>query len=77
MPDLRVRWFSVVHLVDSHDELFDSKGVRKQSVFSCLAIIGDASLKLSSSSSYYENCTVSLQECHTCQICTWCDITPV
>merc|ERR1719239_971535 len=48
-PGLGVGGLGGVHLVDGHDELLHTQGVGKQSVLPGLSILGDTSLKLSSS----------------------------
>ena len=49
-----------VHLVDGDDELLDTKGVGKKSVLTGLAILGDTSLELTSTSGNDENSTIGL-----------------
>jgi len=49
-----------VHLVDSNDELLNTKGVGKESVLTGLSILGDTSLELTSSTSNDENGAISL-----------------
>ena len=49
-----------VHLVDSDNDLPHTKGVGKKGVFTSLAILGDTSFKLTSTSSNDENSAVSL-----------------
>lgn len=49
-----------VHLVDGDDELLDTKGVGKKGVLTGLAILGDTSLELTSTSGNDENGTISL-----------------
>jgi hypothetical protein len=49
-----------VHLVDSNDKLLDTEGVSEQSVLTSLAILGDTSLELTSTSGNDENGTISL-----------------
>ena len=43
---LRVWWLSGVHLVDTNDELLDTKGEGEESVLTGLAVLGDTSLEL-------------------------------
>ena len=50
-----------VHLVDGDDELLDTKSVGEKSVLTSLAILGDTSLELTSTSSNDENSAVSLR----------------
>lgn len=50
-----------VHLVDGDDELLDTEGVGKKGVLTGLAILGDTSLELTSTSSNDENGAVSLR----------------
>jgi len=49
-----------VHLVDSNDELLNTKGVGKKGVLTGLAILRDTSLELTSSTSNDENGAISL-----------------
>lgn len=49
-----------VHLVDGNDELLDTEGEGKESVLAGLAILGDTSLELTSTSGNDENGAVSL-----------------
>jgi len=49
-----------VHLVDSNNELLDTKSVGKQSMLTSLTILGDTSLELTSTSSNDENGAISL-----------------
>ncbi len=51
---------SSVHLVDSHNKLADTKSEGQKGVLASLAILGDTSLELTSTSSNDENSTVSL-----------------
>ena len=50
-----------VHLVDSDDELLDTKRVGKESVLTGLAILGDTSLELTRATSNDQNSAVGLQ----------------
>jgi len=50
-----------VHLVDGHDELSDTKGEGKKSVFTGLTILGDTSLEFTSTSGNDEDSTISLR----------------
>ena len=52
--------FSGVHLVNGDDELLDTEGVGEESVLTSLAILGDTSLELTSTSSNDENGAISL-----------------
>lgn len=52
--------FGCVHLVDGDDELLDTQGVGKQSVLTCLAILGDTSFEFTSTSSDDENSAIGL-----------------
>jgi hypothetical protein len=47
-PRLAVRRLSGVHLIHTNDELLDTQGVGEQSVLSGLSVLGDTSLKLTS-----------------------------
>ncbi|KAH3661722.1 hypothetical protein OGAPHI_005900 [Ogataea philodendri] len=49
-----------VHLVDSNNQLSDTKGESKQSVLSGLTILGDTSLELTGTTSNNQDSTVSL-----------------
>ena len=49
-----------VHLVDGNDELLDTEGEGKESVLAGLAILGDTSLELTSTSGNDEDGAVSL-----------------
>jgi len=49
-----------VHLVDGDDELLDTQGVGEQSVLTGLAILGDTSLELTSTSGDDENSAIGL-----------------
>jgi len=49
-----------VHLVDSDDELLDTKGVSEQSVLTSLTILGDTSLELTGTGGDDENGAISL-----------------
>lgn len=49
-----------VHLVDGDDELLDTEGVGEESVLTGLAILGDASLELTSTGGNDENSAVGL-----------------
>jgi len=50
-----------VHLVDGNDELLDTESVGKESVLTSLAILGDTSLELTSTSGNDENGTIGLR----------------
>lgn len=49
-----------VHLVDSNDELLNTEGVGEESVLTSLAILGDTSLELTSTSGNDENGAIGL-----------------
>jgi hypothetical protein len=49
-----------VHLVDGNDELLDTEGVGEESVLTGLAILGDTSLELTSTSGNDENSAIGL-----------------
>ena len=49
-----------VHLVDGNDELPDTEGEGKESVFTGLAILGDTSLELTPTTSNDKDSTISL-----------------
>ena len=59
-PGLGVGRLGGVHLVDSNDQLLDTKGVGKEGVLPGLAVLGDASLELTSSRGNDEHSAVSL-----------------
>jgi len=50
-----------VHLVHSNDELTDTESKRQESVFTSLTILGNTSLKFTSTSGNYKNGTISLR----------------
>ena len=52
----------VVHLVDPNDELLHTQSVGQHGVFSCLALLGDTSFKLSGTGSHNQHSTVSLSD---------------
>merc|ERR1719449_58652 len=60
-PGLAVGRLGGVHLVTGNNELLDTKGVGKQSMFSGLTILGDPSLELTSSRGNDQDTTVSLR----------------
>ena len=49
-----------VHLVDGDDELTDTEGEGEEGVFTGLAILGDTSLELTSTTGDDEDSTISL-----------------
>ena len=49
-----------VHLVDGDDELPDTEGEGKEGVLASLAILGDTSLELTSTTGNDEDSTISL-----------------
>jgi len=55
-----VFWFGVVHLVDTDDQLFDTKGESQQSVFSGLTVLGDTSFKFTNTSGDDEDGAIGL-----------------
>merc|ERR1719275_276373 len=59
-PGLGVGGLGGVHLVDGHNELLHTQGVGQQSMLPGLSVLGDTSLKLSSSRGNDEDTTVSL-----------------
>ena len=59
-PGLAVGRLGGVHLVTGNDELLDTKGVGKESVFSGLSVLGDTSLELTGAGGDDENSTISL-----------------
>ena len=60
-PGLAVGGLGGVHLVASHDELLDTKGVGQQSVLPGLTVLGDTGLELSGSGGDDQDSAVSLQ----------------
>jgi len=50
-----------VHLVDSNDELTDTQGEGKKSVFTSLTILGDTSFEFTSTTGNNKNSTISLR----------------
>merc|ERR1712012_662745 len=60
-PGLAVGRLGRVHLVTGNNELLDTKGVGKESVFSGLTVLGDTSLELSSSGGDDQDSAVSLR----------------
>lgn len=58
---LAVGWFGGVHLVNTNNELFHTKGEGQESVFTGLTVLGDTSFKLTSTSSYDQDSTISLK----------------
>merc|ERR1719319_1781921 len=59
-PSLGVWRLSGVHLVNGNDELLDTKGVGQQGMLSGLTILGDTSLKLTSTRGNDEHSAISL-----------------
>lgn len=53
--------FGGIHLVDSHNQLPDTKGIGQECVFARLTILGDTSLEFTSTSSDDENGAISLR----------------
>ena len=60
MSELPVWWFSGVHLVDTNDELLDTKGEGQESVFTGLSILGNTGFEFTNTSSNNEDGTISL-----------------
>ena len=58
--NLPVWWFSGVHLVDTNDELFDTKSEGQESVFSGLTILGDTSFEFTNTGGNDKDSTISL-----------------
>jgi hypothetical protein len=54
-------YLSRVHLVDSDDELTNTKSKGKKSVFTSLAILGDTSFEFTSTASNNKDSTISLR----------------
>ena len=61
MSELPVWWFSGVHLVDTNDQLLDTKGEGQESVFSGLTILGDTSFEFTNTSGDDEDSAISLR----------------
>ena len=61
MSELPVWWFSGVHLVDTNDELFDTKGEGQESVFTGLSILGNTGFEFTNTSSNNKDGTISLR----------------
>merc|ERR1719351_145450 len=59
-PLFTVWWFSGVHLVDTNDQLLDTKGKGQESVFSGLTILGDTSFEFTNTSGDDEDSAISL-----------------
>ena len=59
-PSLGVGGLGGVHLVYTHNELLDSKGVGEQGVLTGLTVLGDAGLELSRTRGDDENSTIGL-----------------
>ena len=59
-PGLAVGGLGGVHLVASHDQLLDTKGVGEEGVLPGLAVLGDTSLELTGAGGDDENSAVSL-----------------
>merc|ERR1719204_1210564 len=57
---LRVWGLSGVHLVDTNDQLLDTKGVSEQSVLTGLAVLGDTSLEFTGTGSNDQDTAISL-----------------
>ena len=60
MRVLPVWWFSGIHLVDTNDQLLDTKGEGQESVFSGLTILGDTSFEFTNTSGDDEDSAISL-----------------
>jgi len=60
VTSLAVGWLSVVHLVDTDDQLLDTKGVGEQGVLTGLSVLGDTGLEFSDTSSDDKYGTISL-----------------
>lgn len=60
LPKKEVSDLGGVHLVDGNDELTDTKGEGEESVLASLAVLGDTSLELTSTTSNDENSAISL-----------------
>ena len=58
--DLRVWWFSGVHLVNTDDQLLDTKGEGQEGVFTGLTVLGDTSFEFTNTSSNDEDSAISL-----------------
>jgi hypothetical protein len=60
LSESRLRVLGGVHLVDSNNQLSNTEGVGKKSVLTGLSILGDTSLKLTSSTSNDKNGAIGL-----------------
>lgn len=60
LPEKEIADLGGVHLVDGDDELTDTEGEGEESVLAGLAILGDTSLELTSTTSNDEDSTISL-----------------
>jgi len=58
---LGVWWLGVVDFVDTNDHLFDTQGVRQQSVFSGLSVLGDTGLEFTSGRGDDQNGAIGLR----------------
>merc|ERR1712170_248805 len=58
---LGVLWLGVVHLVDTNDELLDTKGEGEKSVLSGLTVLGDTGLELTDTGGDDEHGTIGLR----------------
>jgi len=58
---LAVFWLSVVHLVDSNDELLDTEGESEESMFSGLTVLSDTSFELTNTSGDNEDGAIGLR----------------
>ena len=57
---LPVWWFGGVHLVDTNDELLDTEGEGKQSVFASLSILGDTGFEFTNTGGDDEHGAIGL-----------------
>merc|ERR1719192_189523 len=57
---LGVWWLSGVHLVDTNNQLLDTKGVGQEGVLTSLAVLGDTSLEFTGSGSDDEDTAIGL-----------------
>ena len=58
--DLRVWWFSGVHLVNTNDQLLDTKGEGQEGVFTGLTVLGDTGFEFTDTSGNNEDSAISL-----------------
>ena len=60
MRVLPVWWFSGIHLVDTNDQLLDTKGEGQEGVFTGLTVLGDTSFEFTDTSGNNEDSAIGL-----------------